>query len=827
MSNPASAPPLTVTLGSAVYTFTPDRDVTVGRSPDSDIYLDGPGLALVSRTHVLLRIDGSRWFAIDKSQNGIFVDGARADMVSIRDGDHITIGDPGGPRLVFRLPNEPPPPRPLASGAPTARAAPRQLRPPPRRPPPIVGANSPTAGTRVAEVVRNFLPQRPPSIPRGATSIGRAPENAVVVDDALVSHVHAFLALTPSGLEIRDNRSSNGTFVNGCRITQAFLRSGDVVTVGNTDFIVAGDRLEPRAAAAAADTGGLEAYGLGYVVDGRNLLTDISFTARPGTVTAVIGPSGAGKSTLIRLLGGATQPSFGWVSFDGSDVHGEYASLRSRIGIVPQDDVVHRQLTVEQALDYAAELRLPQDSTAADRRAVVARVLDELELTAHRTTRVDKLSGGQRKRASVAMELLTGPQLLILDEPTSGLDPSLDRQVMTMLRQLADAGRVVIVVTHSLAYLKLCDQVLLLASGGRTAFVGSPADVWRAMNSDDWADIFAWVSTDPEGAHQAFLERHNVTEPPAQPSPTSTGPPGEPTQTSLWRQISTVARRQVRLTVADRGYFIFLVAVPFVVGVLALVVPGNVGFGPADPQSKTPNEPTQLLILINISAVFMGTALTIRDLVGERAIFRREQAVGLSASAYLAAKIMVFSGAAAIQAAILTTIVIIGKGGPTQGAVLLGNSSIELYLTLAGTAIVSAIAGLALSSLARSTEQILPMMVVVIMMSMVFCNGLIQVNGRLVLDQISWLLPGRWGFAASASTVDLMTVSPLLPIEDTLWTHKGSWWLFDMAMLVVLAVAFTALVRYRLRLPTHDQRRADGAAATRPHRPSLTIPFRK
>ncbi len=148
-------------------------------------------------------------------------------------------------------------------------------------------------------------------------------------------------------------------------------------------------------------------------------------------------------------------------------------------------------------------------------------------------------------------------------------------------------------------------------------------------------------------------------------------------------------------------------------------------------RARAPNEPTQLLILINISAVFMGTALTIRDLVGERAIFRREQAVGLSASAYLAAKIVVFSVAAAIQAAILTTIVVIGKGGPTQGAVLLGNSSIELYLTLAGTAIVSAIAGLALSSLARSTEQILPMLVVVIMMSMVFCNGLIQVNGRL------------------------------------------------------------------------------------------------
>ena len=142
--------------------------------------------------------------------------------------------------------------------------------------------------------------------------------------------------------------------------------------------------------------------------------------------------------------------------------------------MVPQDDVVHRQLTVNQALSYAAELRLPPDTSKADRAQVVAQVLEELELTKHADTRVDKLSGGQRKRASVALELLTGPSLLILDEPTSGLDPALDLQVMTMLRQLADAGRVVLVVTHSLSYLDLCDQILLMAPGGKTAFCGPP-----------------------------------------------------------------------------------------------------------------------------------------------------------------------------------------------------------------------------------------------------------------------------------------------------------------------------------------------------------------
>ncbi|MGH3525611.1 MAG: ATP-binding cassette domain-containing protein, partial [Mycobacterium sp.] len=341
----------------------------------------------------------------------------------------------------------------------------------------------------------------------------------------------------------------------------------------------------------------------------------------------------------------------------------EYASMRSRIGMVPQDDVVHRQLTVEQALGYAAELRLPPDTSAKDRREVVTRVLDELDLTPHKKTRVDKLSGGQRKRASVAMELLTGPSLLILDEPTSGLDPALDRQVMTMLRRLADAGRVVIVVTHSLTYVNMCDQILLLAPGGKTAFADPPAQIGPAMGSTDWADIFARVSSDPEAVHQAFLTRHPAV--PRRASPTAGAAPlGRPPQSSPWRQVYTLVRRQTRLIAADRGYFTFLALLPFVLGVLSLAVPGTTGLGYADPRGPAPEEPIDILILSNIAAVFMGTALTVRDLVGERLIFERERAVGLAASAYLAAKVVVYSVAALIQTAILVAIMAIGKGMP-------------------------------------------------------------------------------------------------------------------------------------------------------------------
>jgi ABC-type multidrug transport system ATPase subunit len=802
-------PPLTVWLGSAMYTFPVGRDVIVGRDRECDICfhdVNPDDLTLISRVHAILRFDGAQWVVVDKSQNGVYVAGSRANLVAIHDRLSIALGSPRGPQLTFRVAAPPTAPAPRTGDNPETAmfrptGPPAPMRAPSRPPIRPAGSQSQPVPARPVGATRPVpIPPAPSRTAgsRASVTVGRAKTNSVVVEDALASRVHAVLVSSPAGLEIRDNNSSNGTFVNGTLITRAILRDGDIVTIGNTDLLATGNTLVPQPA--AARTSGLTAYGLALTVDGRQLLQDVSFTAKLGTLTAVIGPSGAGKSTLVKLIGGAMPRSAGMVAFEGHDVHAEYASMRSRIGMVPQDDVVHRQLTVEQALNFAAELRLPPDTSADDRRQVVERVLNELELTPHKKTRVDKLSGGQRKRASVAMELLTGPSLLILDEPTSGLDPALDRQVMTMLRRLADAGRVVIVVTHSLTYVGMCDQILLLAPGGKTAFADPPAQIGSVMGSTDWADIFARVSTDPDGVHRAYLARHPAG--PRRPSPTAGAAPlGRPPHTSQWRQVVTLARRQTRLITSDHGYFAFLAVLPFVLGVLSLAVPGSTGLGNANPTA--PEEPIDILILLNIGAVFLGTALTVRDLVGERMIFQRERAVGLSASAYLMAKVVVYSAAALIGTAVMVAIMTIGKGTPSHGGALFGHGVapgvMELYLGLALTAITSATVGLALSSLARSTEQVLPMLVVTIMVSMVLAGGLIPVTERLILDQMSWLVPARWGFAASASTVDLNNVEAGLP-ADRLWRHVSGAWLHDTGMLVVLAVALAGLVRFRLRL---------------------------
>jgi ABC transport system ATP-binding/permease protein len=722
-------------------------------------------------------------------------------------------GPPSGP-----LPSQPSGPQRLPTGSQSVgtSSGPQIYRAPPAHAPPV---NEPPATTaepaaletgRVAggdasiiatSMMKILRPGKALESMPGAITIGRANDNDIVIPEVLASRHHATLIPTPNGTEIHDNRSINGTFVNGARVDSALLRDGDVVTIGNIDLVFQGGTLARRdQAAATTRTGGLDVRGVTWTIENnKTLLDNISLTALPGTLTAVIGPSGAGKSTFARLVAGYTHPTTGTVSFEGHNVHAEYASLRSRIGMVPQDDVVHGQLTVQHALMYAAELRLPPDTTKDDRAQVVARVLEELEMTQHLNTRVDKLSGGQRKRASVALELLTGPSLLILDEPTSGLDPALDRQVMTMLRQLADAGRVVLVVTHSLTYLDVCDQVLLLAPGGKTAFWGPPSQIGPAMGTTNWADIFSTVANDPDGSKARYLAR---TGPPPSPPPAEKPAElGDPSHTSLFRQFSTIARRQMRLIVSDRGYFVFLALLPFIMGSLSMSVPGDVGFGIPNPMGAAPNEPGQILVLLNVGAVFMGTALTIRDLIGERAIFLREQAVGLSTSAYLLAKVCVYTVFAVVQSAIVSIIAVLGKGAPTQGAVALGKPGLELFADVALTCVASAMLGLALSAIAKSNEQIMPLLVVAVMSQLVFSGGMIPVTARVGLDQMSWATPARWGFAASAATADLtkLVPGPLTP-KDSHWQHTPAAWWFDVAMLFFISAIYLGFVRWKIRL---------------------------
>ena len=777
------ASPLTVWAGSSRYVFAPGRDVIVGYGPDRDIPLERLGGPTppppTPYPDVVLRFTGAHWVAIDLSHRGIFVDGYRVPTVEIRDGLAITIGDPRhGPRLVFQV--APPPGGPAQS--PPNLPPLRSEDPNPRLPTqsatqrmPVV-APPPPAARRPNTPAAPPHPGAPPPLqplqpPAGPINRPVAPEQEKgpgLIERMITS-------------KLRAQRPS--------------FRTGEPSST---------HRLPLQT---AARTTGVAAYQLGLTVDGHEVLSCVSFTARPGTLTAVIGPSAARNSALLDLLAGTRAPSSGRAIVDGHDVHAEPQLMRTRIGIVAGDDHLHRQLTVEQALRYAAELRLPPEIPSEQRERIVGQVLDELDLTPHRGTRIRKLPPDVRRCTAMALELITRPSLLVVDEPTAGLDAAQQRHVIAILRRQANIGCVIVAAISrtSLTDVNMCDQVLVLTGTGKVAYLGTPLQVEPAMGTSDWSRILSQVGADPEGAHRAFR---------AQPQPSaSTTPPdvaapsAAPAGLPRHRQIRLVARREVRLLLAHRSYFAFLAILPFAFAGLTLLIPGDAGLTRPAPGSANAHEALEILAALNVGAVLLGTALTIRAVVAEHRIFRREQQVGLSAPAYLAAKLAVYGLAAAVWTAVMFAIVVAVKGEPAGGAVLLRNATIELYVTAAVTAIVSAVIGLTLSALGKSLREVLPLLVPVILASVLFNGSLMRLTSLWGLQQISWFVPAQWGFAASASTVNLRRIDTLAATAET-WSHYSGWWVFDMVMLVLFGAVAAGFTLYRLRSPLpggHDR----------------------
>ncbi|MDT3441543.1 FHA domain-containing protein [Pseudofrankia sp. BMG5.37] len=657
---------------------------------------------------------------------------------------------------------------------------------------------------------------------QGATSIGRALDNDIVVGDLLASRQHAEVLVGRSGVEVVDLGSANGTFVNGQRVERRLLAVGDVVAIGH-HILRAGD----GELVEYLDTGDVafEVDGLCVDVGDTRLLHDVSFRLPGRSLLAVIGPSGAGKSTLLGALTGFRPANVGAVRYGGRDLYAEYDELRRRIGYVPQDDILHTSLTVRQALEYGAQLRFPAETTRQERGARVDAVLAELGLAGGPADRqVAKLSGGQRKRTSVALELLTQPTLLYLDEPTSGLDPGLDKEVMESLRRLADGGRTVVVVTHSVAQLELCDYVLVLAKGGHVAYFGPPQHALPFLGEADWADAFRALqttegSTDVVRRYRAsshFIQGATVV-PTARPRPVALP---SIRQQSVFAQLGTLSRRYLRVIVSDRSYLRLVIAYPFVLGLIPRVM--DAPFGLTARPTGMPNRQVEPILLVLVLCIcFMGAANAVREIVKEREIYRRERGIGLSTTAYLGSKICVLALVTAVQSAIVTAI---GLAGRTSAVgVVSSYPLLELLAVVTATALASTMLGLMISALVDDADKTMPLLVLVSMAQIVFAGVLMRVTGRIGLEQVSYVFPARWGFAGLASATNLVDVEKLDDprfnpefVLDPLWHHTPTTFLVALGGTVALGVIYAVITALLLRrLDPRILRRAAPRAARR------------
>ncbi|MDN3024309.1 FHA domain-containing protein [Streptomyces sp. S.PB5] len=765
-----TAPELVLETEAGSTVMSPSRDYHVGRDPSSDIVIDD---ARVSWHHAVLRPEADHWTLEDEhSTNGTYADGRRIDEWSVGAGSVIRFGNPAdGPRAV------------LTSPAPVVA----------RERPSAVAVSMPA----LTGTFRQPTTVRP--LPTRTVRIGRAADNDLVIDDLVVSRRHAELRAHPDGTyEIVDLGSHNGTYLNGGPVTRAPLGPGDVVGIGHSAFCLVGDELQEY-----VDTGevSLDVQDLTVAVDrGRKTLLDhVSFPVGEKCLLAVVGPSGAGKSTLLGALTGQRPADHGTVLYDGRDLYRDYAELRQRIGLVPQDDILHAQLTVRAALSYAAELRFPQDTAKAERQARVEEVIRELGLEQRADQPVHSLSGGQRKRVSVALELLTKPSLLFLDEPTSGLDPGMDRSVMHMLRGLADDGRTVIVVTHSVLSLDVCDRLLVLAPGGRIAYYGPPEDTLAYFGYEQWPEAFEAFERD-QGRDWAgefrtsSFQRQYVTEATGQPRVPRSGPvviTPPPRPRSRGAQLGTLIRRYAAALSADRTFLVIMVALPFVMGAMARALAGS---------KLTQETAMNALLILCVGGVLTGAANAVRELVKERVIYQRERAVGLSRSAYLLSKVVVLGTITVLQAVVLTLVALFGVDlNAPGGEGVLMPPLVEITVAVALLAFTAMMLGLLVSALVRKEEVTMPLLVLLAIVQVVFCGALLKLDGVPGLEQLSWLVPSRWALGAMAGTIGLARIVPGELTGDPLFRHSTGVWLLNVAMLVVLSAVFGYVVSRLLR----------------------------
>ncbi|CAL9383494.1 ABC transporter ATP-binding_permease protein [Streptomyces sp. enrichment culture] len=859
-------PELVLELNGRTWTLDPSRSYTLGRDPQGDVVIDD---ARVSWRHATVSWGGRSWVIEDHgSTNGTYVQGQRIHQLEIGPGATVHLGNAtDGPRLDFTGAAAPaanaapagayqapqaqqPWPGQPAPAAQTPQQPQQHHQPQPHQPqqhhqelqkthqPPQQAHHQQPAWQQNQQQAPHqqiphqqgaAAPHQAPAAPahggdRSPTTfhqlalgrvmrIGRALENELVVSDLQVSRHHAEFTAHPDGrFELRDLGSHNGTYVNGQPIAKSgtvLIGPNDIVGVGHSTFRIVGDRLEEF-----VDTGevSFSARHLTVTVDGgKQILKDVSFGVPEKSLIGVIGPSGSGKSTLLKALTGYRPADQGDVLYDNRSLYKQFAELRQRIGLVPQDDILHKELTVQKALRYAAKLRFPGDTAAAEREARIDEVLRELKLDIHKEKKVTSLSGGQRKRVSVALELLTKPSLIFLDEPTSGLDPGMDRDVMQLLRGLADDGRTVLVVTHSVAELGLCDKLLVMAPGGSVAYFGPPEEALNFFGYESWADVFSafenyrdydWAGR-WKGSQHYQLYAADIDAVAAQPVQMPVQSAARPPKPQSWgAQLWTLIRRYVSVIASDRGFLALMVILPAVLGAVSVVIPADFGLAPPTPPSRFNGDAGTIMLILAVGMCFSGAANSVRELIKERVIYERERATGLSRSAYLMSKVIVLGLITAFQGVIICAIGFTPRELPAEGLIM--PPAVELCVVVIALGLTSMMVGLVISSLVKTAEKTMPLLVMFAIVQVVFTGILFKVYGSPGLEQFAWLMPSRWAIAGAGSTLDLAHLMPPWdhknPTDlDPLWESTAGQWAMNVSVLLVMALALGFVVARLLR----------------------------
>jgi ABC-type multidrug transport system ATPase subunit/pSer/pThr/pTyr-binding forkhead associated (FHA) protein len=707
--------------------FLLETVTVIGRSSAANIVLaDGN----VSKLHAELRQEGDAWLVTDlNSTNGTFL---------------------GGQRLAPNLPAR------ITSGS-VLRVGHTELRCewqmlPAVSPPPVV---PPLPDPNALNTPSQVIPLVPLLV------VGRDPACDIVLTSPNVSRRHCRIMQSGSNFILEDLKSRHGTFLNGVLVGGPEpLHVGDEVEVGLNRFVFRNKTLEHYA---QDGTVRLDITDLCQTVQKSGkpmqLLQNVSFVLPPREFVAIVGASGAGKSTLLNAMTGFRPATGGAILLNGVDFYSHLELFRTIIGYVPQEDIVHRELNVASVLRYAARLRLPPDTTDTEIERLLDSTLAELELSHRKTAPVSTLSGGERKRVNVAVELLTRPSLLFLDEPTSGLDPGLERKFVELVKRLAREGRSIVMVTHATSSIAECDKLLFLARGGRVAFYGPPHEALAFFGVTDYADIYLKVndnSLPPDHWQQLYLASDYHTR--YVREPLAHAPQHRKGQTfhvakhlgatrarpSGIDQFGLLCRRYLDTFKGDPRNTLFLLAqAPIIALLLALVFRTDT--------FDHPRTSALLLFCLVISALLFGIVNAAREITKESAIYRRERLVNLRAAPYLLSKVAVLSGLCLLQTLLLVGIVRLRIDFHLEAG-----DFVAFFITMLLTTLCGMLLGLALSAVATTNDQAMTLVPIAVLPQIVF-SGLLGIDSMEILGK---LMPSYWAYGALGNVARLPAHAP-------------------------------------------------------------------
>lgn len=708
----------------SVYTLTQDV-ITIGRSEDNDIVI---GSKIVSRRHAQLERVGNsyRFVTSPDAGNPVLFEGRPLQEPRVlRHEDKLRIGslDPGSMVTIsYEAPAE------MAMGA---------------------DVNA----IRFGEATQ--------------ITIGRDLANDVTLDASNVSRFHAQIERVGQRYRVRDLQSANGTFVNDQRIEgEVWVNPNDTVRVGPYRFVVGVDELSQY-----DESGGLrvEAVGLNkWVRKNLNILQNISVVFQPREFIVVVGQSGGGKSTLVDSIAGYRPATHGKVFVNGIDVYRNFDAIRDNIGFVPQKDIIHTELTVYQALDYSAKLRMPKDTTKKERHDRILEVLEDLDLAHRKDVQISGLSGGQLKRVSIGVELLTKPGLFFLDEPTSGLDPGTETALMQLMRRLADQGRTISLITHATKNVMLADKVIFLARGGYLAWFGPPeealkyfdqyrTDRERRAKDIEFDDIYAILDNPGNGsaqdwaqrylahpAHQKYIVQPLESRAAAMNAQAKTPQPKtkkKNKQISSIRQFMILSSRNLNILTRDRFSLALMLAAAPLVSLLQVVLALVMGRGVMNFREGHMPYAVLLLFLLPVYGVMVGGLAQMREIVKEADIYRRERLINLRIFPYVLSKVWIAGLLALYQAAAYTIV---------QYLAFEMHGNIIDFLLVYGTLVLATMAGMMIglfaSALAPNANSA-PLLVILMILPQIVLGGALIPLPQAVSAPTST----RWGLQALMS----------------------------------------------------------------------------